>query len=149
MVFRSTCSLRSHAGTRLNSRYSGKPEANWEALNAADAIPPSRFGQWVMLVSVFDGKRMSHYVDGRLVASAGAAGPSPLLIGPVELGNWGVTRSHPDFQWAKDFDAGFFARGFAGRIDEFALLSRALTPDEIHRLYEIGRPDAPEPAATK
>ena len=26
MVFRSTCSLRSHAGNRLNSRYSGRPE---------------------------------------------------------------------------------------------------------------------------
>ena len=131
------------------ARESGRPEANWEALNAADAITPARFGQWVMLVSVFDGKRMSHYVDGRLVASAGAAGPSPLVIGPVELGNWGVTRSHPEFQWVKNRGADFFARGFRGRIDEFALLARALTADEIHRLYETGRPDAPEPPAEK
>src|SRR5271169_1055943 len=28
MVFRSTCSLRNHAGTRLNSRYNGRPEEN-------------------------------------------------------------------------------------------------------------------------
>ena len=131
------------------ARESGRPEANWEALNSAGAITPARFGQWVMLASVFDGKRMSHYVDGRLVASAGAAGPVPLVIGPVELGNWGVTRSHPEFQWVKNRGADFFARGFHGRIDEFALLSRALTADEIHHLYEVGRPDAPEPAAAK
>jgi hypothetical protein len=116
------------------ARPSSRPEANWEALNSPVVVSPERLGQWLMLASVFDGKRISHYADGKLVASAQAAGPSPMILGDVELGNWAAL-AH--------------SRGFHGRIDEFALLARALTAEEVRALYESGRPDAPTEAGKK
>ena len=51
-----------------------------------------------------------------------------LRIGRADLGNW------TDPIWAKDI------RSLNGRIDEFAIYSTALTPDEILQIYEEGRP---------
>ena len=56
----------------------------------------------------------------------------PLTLGNLELGNWS-----PE---AKKMDVNYGIRDFHGRMDEFALLSRALSASEIHRQYELGRP---------
>jgi hypothetical protein len=119
------------------ARPSPQPEANWEALSSPVVVAPERLGQWLMLASTFDGKRISHYADGKLVASSQAEGPVPLTLGAVELGNWAG---------AKNRNA---ARGFQGRMDEFALLARALTAEEVRALYESGRPDAPAEVGEK
>jgi hypothetical protein len=121
------------------ARPSSGPEANWEALNAPKVITPERMGQWQMVASVFDGKRISHYVDGHLVVSAAAAGPSPMTLGAVELGNWGATSDQPDFQWAAKRGPDYFVRGFQGRIDEFAILARALSAAEVLNQFQIGQ----------
>lgn len=65
-----------------------------------------------------------------MVRSGAAFSPAPLRIGPAEVGNAGGPRR----------------RHLRGRLDELAILARALPSDEIRALYEAGRPDAP-PAA--
>ena len=55
----------------------------------------------------------------------------PLRIGRAEIGNWS-----PEVH-----ETGKPARGFAGRIGEFALLSAALSPDEVASLYRSSRGD--------
>ena len=119
---------------------SAGPAANWEVVTTPEVVTSERFGQWMMLVTVFDGKGVSHYVDGQLVIARGASGPRPLTVGRVELGNWSATPEQPEFEFARSSGRGYFARGFQGRIDEFALLARALKAEEVQRLYEAGKP---------
>jgi hypothetical protein len=51
-----------------------------------------------------------------------------LRIGRADLGNW------TDPIWARAI------RSLNGRIDEFAIYSAALAPDEILTIFEEGRP---------
>jgi hypothetical protein len=100
--------------------------------HAAGVITPDRFGRWVHLAVVYDrdAGRVTHYVDGRPAASESVWFDAPLRIGDAEIGNWNP--------------AGYRNRGpirnFNGCIDEFCLFARALTGDEIGRLYAVGRP---------
>ncbi|EDY20750.1 putative transmembrane anti-sigma factor [Chthoniobacter flavus Ellin428] len=55
----------------------------------------------------------------------------PIQFGPCEIGNWGLpTQGHQ-----------FPIRNFNGRIDEFLIYQAALSPTEIHELFEIGKPE--------
>jgi hypothetical protein len=91
-----------------------------------------RLGQWTHLAVVYDrdGRRVTHYVDGRVVSREALKLDIPLRLGNAELGNWNVgfrRHNHP-------------IRYFNGCIDEFMLFSRALGPREVERLYTQGRP---------
>jgi len=54
-----------------------------------------------------------------------------LTLGTLELGNWTTSAKTPG--------PDYIVRDFRGRIDDFALLSRSLTPEEIKHQYELGR----------
>lgn len=91
-------------------------------------------GRWVQLVTVYDpAGKVTHYLDGRPVtttpvpiAKGDPTAPLiPLKIGSAEIGNW-----------ANSTDL----RNLNGRMDEFILFRRALSPAEIQNLYEAGRP---------
>lgn len=116
------------------------PEASWNVGESQPAVRTNMFGKWMMLATVYDGGKVFHYLDGRLVWSNPVKAPETLSFGWVELGNWVATVDHPDFQWAKTRSASYFARDFEGRFDEVAVLSRAMTAEEIQRFYEAGRP---------
>jgi hypothetical protein len=118
-------------GLRLGiARRSDRPEPDWEVVIGPPPATPRTLGRWTLLASTFDGKTIRHYVDGEMVRSGAAFSPAPLRIGPAEVGNAGGPRR----------------RHLRGRLDELAILARALPSDEIRALYEAGRPDAP-PAA--
>ena len=104
---------------------SGQTEPNWEVVISPPAVRPERFGRWVLVATTFDGHDLCHFVDGEVVQSGRAFSRSPLVIGPAEVGNW----------------RGPTPRYLQGRMDELAILSRALTRDEIEALYEAGRPE--------
>jgi hypothetical protein len=106
------------------ARQSGNPEPNWEVIMSTPVMTPERFGRWVLLASTFDGKAIHHYVDGQLFKAGDAYCPVPVSIGPAEVGNW----------------RGPTPRFFSGRMDEFAIVSRAMTEREIRTLYTSGRP---------
>lgn len=106
------------------ARQSSSPEPNWEVVIGPESITPDRLGQWVMLATTFDGATLRHFVDGQIVKTGRAYSPAPLVIGPTEVGNW----------------RGDMPRFLLGRVDEFAILSRAATPEDIQALYESGKP---------
>ncbi len=103
------------------------------------ASPPvvgfEQFGRWMHLAVVVDGvrKRVTHYVNGAAVRNRDPLKlEPPFLIGDAELGNWNPGRGLKT--------APYFIRHFSGVMDDFALFSRALSDEEIDRLYSEGNP---------
>jgi hypothetical protein len=99
----------------------------WERLVSPPVITEQNFGSWMRLATVIDGEKgtMTHYVDGREVATAVMTRRCLIQLGMANLGN---------------FDSGqpserdhTFVRNFNGRFDEFALISRALSKEELFR----------------
>ncbi len=106
------------------------------------AIPLERLGLWVHLVSVVDFRTglVEHYVDGKSVGSGKFRELVPGQLGSVELGNWGIA---PETERGRRLaGGGYLDRSFIGKIDEFALFSRALTAEEIYQLFLQGRVDS-------
>jgi len=84
-------------------------------------------GDWHMIAATYDGATLSLYIDGVLDSSLAAAGSA-------------------DIDTAKDLDFGSNANANAfleGRIDTCRIYSRALSPDEILRDYNAGKPAHP------
>ena len=90
-----------------------------------------RLGQWAHLATVYDADeaRVSHYVNGQLAQRQPlkqfAAGK--LKIGTATIGNWSG-RKKAD------------VRSFNGCMDELIVFGEALGEEEIHQIYEVGRP---------
>jgi ferric-dicitrate binding protein FerR (iron transport regulator) len=108
-------------------------KSGWDHLVSDPVVTRDYFGKWIQLAAVYDGqsKTMILYLNGRRVSSK-TARTRVLTLGVLELGNWSPT--------AKGADANYRLRDFHGRMDEFALLSRALSDEEIRREYETGQP---------
>lgn len=108
-------------------------KALWDQLISPPVITREHFGNWIHLAGVCDSKtgRMALYLNGQLVASKNMVRKHSLTLGTMELGNWSSTsqKASPNYR----------IRDFHGRIDEFTLLSRPLSAEEIHREYELGK----------
>lgn len=90
---------------------------------------PERFGRWTHVAAVFDtaAKQVRFFVDGRRLAAfpmKRAVVPRPAL---AELGNWIP---------ASDYRGAHLVRNFVGCMDDFSLVARALSDEEILRLAE-------------
>jgi hypothetical protein len=109
-----------------------KPKGRGAHYHAPGAITPERFGHWLHLAVVYDrdDHRVTHYVDGRPVAAHPLLFDIPLRIGDAELGNWNIA-THQNRSPI---------RFLSGCMDEFALFARALSDQEVERLYTHGRP---------
>lgn len=106
------------------ARNLGRPHADWEAVNSAPFVSPTKMGHWVMLATTFDGSTIRHYGNGRLIGEGASFTPDSIKVGTAELGNWnGGTQRH-----------------LAGTMDEFAILSRVMSDEEIRRYFEHGKP---------
>lgn len=119
---------------RVSSDQNGGPEHR-EVLS-----PPfwnaSLSGKWIHLATTYDvdQKAVTHYLNGQLIHREQI--PDFQVVpttrfGPSTLCNW----SSPQRP-----DAHFAIRNLNGSIDEFAILSDALTADEIKEIYEHGKP---------
>jgi hypothetical protein len=109
-----------------------RPRGHGAHYHARGAFTPKQFGHWVHLAVVYDqeGGQVSHYVDGRPVAQVPIQFDIPLCIGDAELGNWNIaTHRNPSP-----------VRYLNGCMDEFLLFSRALSEQEVEKLYTQGRP---------
>lgn len=109
-------------------------KGGWDHLISTPVLTPEHFGKWLQLAAVYDGqaRKMSLYFNGQLVASKSVRKPRMLTLGTMELGNWTPAASKSE--------SNYRIRNFHGRMDEFALLSRPMSAEEIRRQYEIGRP---------
>jgi predicted ester cyclase len=98
---------------------------------------PSLSGQWLMIATTYDvdeGK-VTHYLNGQKLSEETV--PPEYLVETVSIGaasicNW----SEPVYRT----DAHFAVRNLNGSMDEFAIFSAALTPDEIADIYNHGKP---------
>ncbi len=95
---------------------------SWERLESPQVVTPNDFGRWIHLATVIDGdhQEMRHFVNGREVARAPMKRRVPIRLGLTHLGNFDPLT--PDSRMVRNFN---------GRIDEFALFSRALSAEEI------------------
>lgn len=97
---------------------------------------PSMSGKWQHLATTFDHKtlQVTHYLNGQVLSRETVPETrivSTTRFGKATIGNWsGPTQP----------DAGFAIRNLNGSLDEFAIFSDALTPSEIEKLYQSGRP---------
>jgi hypothetical protein len=125
--------IRRDGSLELSVRIDGGKTA-WEHLISPPVITQEHFGKWIQVAAVCDGRTglMSLYFNGRTVATKFVTQKRVLTLGTLELGNWSPS--------AKKMDASYAVRDFHGRMDEFALLSRPLSAQEIRHLYELGRP---------
>lgn len=95
--------------------------------------------RWYMLAFTFDGRAIRVYVNGALDAN-GNCNPFGYAGGIHDGGDNGsdftvALRDHPDWPTYPD-GVPNHAEGFDGRIGGLAVCDRALTPDQIARLYE-------------
>ncbi len=97
-------------------------------------LQPTDLGRWIFLVTVYDHQKREvvHYLDGVAVSHHKIENPIPLVIGPAEIGNW-----RP-----QEHTGAHSIRSLNGRLDEFALFGRALSPEEILQLYQSGKPNS-------
>ena len=110
---------------RLNvGRDLGRRRLDWEAVNSEPFVTPERLGQWLLLTTTFDGKTIRHYGNDRLIGTGASFTPPTLHVGTAELGN------------SPNRDV----RQLVGSMDEFAVLSRALSEAEVRDFFEQGKP---------
>jgi hypothetical protein len=98
-------------------------------------LGPSHLGQWVHIATVYDkpNNLVAHYLNGNRVLEERLQYPITLQIGSASIGNWTQTRTPfilPPI------------RSLNGRIDEFVILRRVLSHDEVKRMYELGKPNS-------
>lgn len=94
-------------------------------------------GQWLMIATTYDvdAMKVTHYLNGRVFSQEAIPREylvETVVIGPASICNW----SEPVYRT----DAHFAVRNLNGSMDEFALFSAALTPNEIEDIYEHGKP---------
>jgi Concanavalin A-like lectin/glucanases superfamily len=98
---------------------------------------PGRGSEWTHLAVVIDSttRQVRHYVNGIRTSAAPYVPAGPLRIGRAEIGNWndGSQRSTHSI------------RNLNGRVDEVMVFGRALKPEEVVRLWSLGRPEMQTP----
>ena len=97
-------------------------------------------GRWMTLATVFDASAgtIEHYLDGERIQSGTLTRKADAFLGSLEIGNWGIQLDDPRWTWTKEGGPAVYQRNFTGRIDEFAILSRALPAGEIRGYVKPG-----------
>jgi hypothetical protein len=111
--------LRMEVGRDLGHR-----KLDWEAVNSDPVVTSDRYGQWLMLATTFDGSTIRHFINGRACGHGASFKPPSLQIGMAEVGNG---RAAP-------------MRHLNGALDEFAIVGRVMSENELLAYFERGRP---------
>jgi len=85
-----TISQRGNIRLGVANKSTGR-EAEWALGMSPAVVTNERLGNWLMVATVFDGKQISHYLDGWLIGSYPALSPGALSFQWVEIGNWVAT----------------------------------------------------------
>lgn len=101
----------------------GKPASIMWGDSVRQVLPER--GRWAHLATVYDStaKTVRFYLNGEFDNEVRMDLAHPALLGPAQIGNWNV----------KD-------RKLSGRVDEFLILGRAMTSDEVRDLHAAGSP---------
>jgi hypothetical protein len=108
-----------------------EPHRSMDYLSGSD-LKQTDLGRWVHLACVYDDEKdeVIHFIDGARVYSFPISDHLGLRFGGVELGNWAPEDLKNDR-----------IRNLNGRMDEFLLLDRRLSDDDIKDMYIMGRPN--------
>lgn len=108
-----------------------EPQRSMDYLSGSD-LKATDLGRWVHIACVYNDEKdeVVHYIDGDRVYAFPISDHVPLRFGGVELGNWQPEDLKNDR-----------IRNLNGRIDEFLLLDRSMSDDEVKELYQMGRPN--------
>ncbi|MEZ6136737.1 MAG: LamG-like jellyroll fold domain-containing protein [Pirellulaceae bacterium] len=99
---------------------------------------PALSGRWTMLAVTYDVDRqkVTHYFNGKAIGSESI--PDQFLVDSIRIGQASICNwSEPMYRT----DPEFVLRNLNGTMDEFAILSGALSADEILQWYETGNPN--------
>jgi ferric-dicitrate binding protein FerR (iron transport regulator) len=110
-----------------------KADAKWsQDYYSGMVLDPSDVGRWIHLACVYDREtgRVSHFLNGQRVSTAAIRKNVMLRIDKAELGNW-TPEIYKDHR----------IRALNGRMDEFVMLKRALSDEEVIELFEAGQPN--------
>jgi hypothetical protein len=120
----------------LSLTVKGPGTGNFQILASPPMLTLDKFGMWMHLAVVVDGKnrQVTHCVNGDPVARQALRLGPPFRLGSAELGNWNA-RVGPNPEPS-------LIRNLSGSLDEFELFSRALSDAEVHELYTEGKPQA-------
>jgi hypothetical protein len=102
----------------------GRKETAWHAIDSDPVLHPGLIDQWIFVTTTFDGGHVQHYLNGKPAGEKTPYSAGEIYLGPSTLGNW----------------EGGSARNLTGAMDEFAVLSKALTAEQIQELYLQGKP---------
>ena len=108
---------------KLNTLAPGSTEKQGFPDSLTPVLPEQ--GRWVHLAVVYDAKAKTarFYFNGKFDKVTHQEISHPALLGPAQIGNW---NTHD--------------RTLSGRIDEFLMLGRTMTDEEIHDLHAAGNP---------
>ncbi len=97
---------------------------------------PSMSGRWIHLATTYNANdgTITHFLDGEMLHQEKL--PANLVvektrIGAASIGNWSIPLK-PDAEYA--------VRNLNGSIDEFIIMSSALSAEEVKEIYENGKP---------
>ncbi|CAN5675783.1 hypothetical protein BH11VER1_BH11VER1_16010 [soil metagenome] len=117
--------------------HANRPKIDQYVFYSPKVIGPENLGIWFHLATTFDMRTGvgRHYVNGKVVSDVllpKDPTDTRIRIGSGELGNWGLPEGRsPRTE----------VRSFNGRMDEFLLFKEALSPTEIGRIYDLGKPN--------
>jgi formylglycine-generating enzyme required for sulfatase activity len=101
---------------------------------SSDVVP---VGTWTHVVQVYDGKTLTHFINGRLVASTSKTYNGVTLSGQKTLSD-GNFYSIGCMTTLDNGQTCVADRDFKGAIQDVLIANRALTPDEIATWYASG-----------
>ncbi len=117
-------------------------EGGWDIFHSPPVVGPKNFSSWILVASVFDGGTgaVTHYLDGEPVGSKVMSARGPLQLSAADIGTRLERPGDPEWARAKSPKRVDPPSNFNGRMDEMAVLSTALSAEEIRHIYEQGRP---------
>lgn len=114
-------------------------DQRFETVQTAPVLTDALIGRWITIASVLDSEAgtITHYVNGQAIETGKLKRKAAAQLNTMELGNWGIQVDDPRWTWTKAGGPAFYHRNFVGRIDEFALFSRALSAEEIREQSSV------------
>jgi len=103
-----------------------------EGHESTPVLTPEQMGLWMHLGVAYDltSRTVRYYLNGQEVSHEAINSTLLVSLDAMEIGNWTPQVGQPIEP----------TRNFNGRLDEFAVFGRSLSAEEIHGIYELGRP---------
>ena len=116
------------------------PSRVFDSAASGAVVTPMDFGRWMHLACTYDSATgaVVYYKDGRAFSTNQFPNKLAVRLDGMDFGNWAARPDQPDWGWERMAANGYSVRNFVGRLDEFAILARALTETEIQSLYQTG-----------